>query len=170
MKKEYLNFRNINYSLKQTHILSNFSFILYENESLGFLIYDAAEKDTDDDGYYWERIRSERVAENRWTSPGQKTVVPQIRGIDLEDAMQISSRHLHTGDFLRLKNITLSYNFPKAWVNKIGLGSARVYFNGQNLLTWSAFNEVDPEVNIYGTRGWETPIGKTFVVGVELKF
>ena len=45
MKKEYLNFRNINYSLKQTHILSNFSFILYENESLGFLIYDAAEKD-----------------------------------------------------------------------------------------------------------------------------
>ena len=137
---------------------------------LGATLYDAAEKDTDDDGYYWERIRSERVAENRWTSPGQKTVIPQIRGIDLEDAMQISSRHLHTGDFLRLKNITLSYNFPKAWVNKIGLGSARVYFNGQNLLTWSAFNEVDPEVNIYGTRGWETPIGKTYTFGLEFTF
>ena len=137
---------------------------------LGATLYDAAEKDTDDDGYYWERIRSERVAENRWTSPGQNTVIPQIRGIDLEDAIQISSRHLHTGDFLRLKNITLSYNFPKALVNKIGLGSARVYFNGQNLLTWSAFNEVDPEVNIYGTRGWETPIGKTYTFGLEFTF
>ena len=137
---------------------------------LGATLYDAAEKDTDDDGYYWERIRSKRVAENRWTTPGQKTVIPQIRGIDLTDAMQISSRHLHTGDFLRLKNITLSYTFPKALVNKIGLGSARVYFNGQNLLTWSAFKEVDPEVNIYGTRGWETPIGKTYTFGLEFTF
>ncbi len=137
---------------------------------LGANLFDAAEKDVDDDGYYWERIRSERVYENRWKNPGDVTCIPQISGRDLTDAMGTSTRHLHTGDFLRLKNITLSYNFPKQLVNKVGLGSARVYFNGTNLLTWSAFNEVDPEVNAYGTRGWETPYGKTYTFGLEFTF
>lgn len=137
---------------------------------LGANLYDAAEKDVDDDGYYWERIRSKRVAENRWTEVGQVTNIPQISGLDLEDAMGTSSRHLHTGDFLRLKNISLSYNFPKDLVKKAGLGSARVYFNGQNLFTWSAFKEVDPEVNAYGTRGWETPYTKTYTFGLEFTF
>lgn len=137
---------------------------------LGANLFDAAEKDVNDDGYYWERIRSKTVAENRWTTAGQKTVIPQIKGCDLEDAMGTTTRHLHTGDFLRLKNVTIGYNLPKTWVNKAGLGSARVYFNGQNLLTWSAYKEVDPEVNAYGTRGWETPFGKTYTFGLELTF
>ena len=137
---------------------------------LGANLYDGAEKDVDDDGYYWERIRSKRVAQNRWTTPGQVTSIPQISGMDLEDAMGTSSRHLHTGDFLRLKNISLSYQLPKDFVKKAGLSSARVYFNGQNLFTWSAFKEVDPEVNAYGTRGWETPYTKTYTFGLEFTF
>ena len=64
----------------------------------------------------------------------------------------------------------MSYNFPKQLVNKIGLGSARVYFNGQNLLTFAGYKEVDPEVNQYGTRGWETPFGKTYTFGLEFTF
>lgn len=46
----------------------------------------------------------------------------------------------------------------------------RVYFNASNLLTFSKYKEADPEVNEYSTRGWETPIGKTFVFGIELDF
>ena len=137
---------------------------------LGSKLYDGAEKDVDDDGYYWERIRSKRVAENRWTTPGQITDIPKISGLDLEDAMGTSSRHIHSGNFLRLKNVSLSYNFPKHLVNKVGLGSARVYFNGQNLFTVAAYKEVDPEVNQYGSRGWETPFGKTYTFGVEFTF
>ena len=155
---------NTNVSWKGIDLGLNFIY------KLGSKIYDAAEKDVDDDGYYWERIRSKRVAENRWTTPGQVTDIPKISGLDLEDAMGTSSRHIHNGDFLRLKNISLSYNFPKHLVNKIGLGSARVYFNGQNLVTIAAFKEVDPEVNQYGSRGWETPFGKTYTFGVEFTF
>jgi TonB-linked SusC/RagA family outer membrane protein len=137
---------------------------------LGSKLYDGAEKDVDDDGYYWERIRTERVAKNRWTTTGQNTVIPLLRGTDLEDAMNSSTRHLHCGDFLRLKTITLGYNLPKRWISKIGLASTRVYFSGQNLFTWAAFDEVDPEVNSYSTRGWETPYGKTYTFGIELSF
>ena len=155
---------NTNVSWKGIDLGLNFIY------KLGSKLYDGAEKDVDDDGYYWERIRSKRVAENRWTTPGQITDIPKISGLDLEDAMGTSSRHIHNGNFLRLKNISLSYNFPKQLVNKIGLGSARVYFNGQNLFTVAAYKEVDPEVNQYGSRGWETPFGKTYTFGVEFTF
>lgn len=137
---------------------------------LGAKLFDGAEKDVNDDGYYWERIRSATVAKDRWTTVGQVTNIPRISGNDLTDAMGTTSRHIHTGDFLRLKNITLSYNLPNSVVNKVGLASARVYFNGQNLWTWAAYKEVDPEVNAYGTRGWETPIGKTYTFGLEFTF
>ncbi len=137
---------------------------------LGSKMYDGAEKDVNDDGYYWERTRSQYVYENRWTTPGQITDVPKLLGNDPTSSMQISTRHLHSGNFLRLKNISLAYNFPKALVNKVGLGAARVYFNGQNLLTFAGNKLVDPEVNSYGTRGWETPFGKTYTFGIELTF
>ena len=64
----------------------------------------------------------------------------------------------------------MGYNFPTELVKKVGLGSARVYFSGSNLLTFSKYKNADPEVNEYGTRGWETPIGKTYTFGIELSF
>ncbi len=133
-------------------------------------MYDGAEEDIDDDGYYWERTRSKYVYDNRWKEPGDVTDTPRLLGSDPESAMLISTRHIYNGNFLRLKNVTVGYNFPKAWVNKIGLGSARVYFNGSNLLTFAANKKVDPEVNAYGTRGWETPFGRTYTFGLELSF
>ena len=88
----------------------------------------------------------------------------------MEDVNQKSSRHLHNGDYIRLKTLSIGYNLPKNFVSKVGLSNARVYFNGSNLLTWAAHKEYDPEVNEYYTRGWETPIGKTYTFGVELSF
>ena len=45
-----------------------------------------------------------------------------------------------------------------------------MYFTGGNLLTFAAYKEADPEVNQFGTRGWETPIGKTYTFGLEFTF
>jgi len=81
-----------------------------------------------------------------------------------------STRHLHHGDFLRLKTVTLGYNLPKTWISKVGLQNARVYCSGTNLFTWAAYNEVDPETNQYSTRGWETPFCKVITFGLELGF
>lgn len=132
--------------------------------------YDGCEKDTEDDGYYWERIRSKREYELRWTHEGQVTDVPRLSGEDWEDAMQTSNRHIHNGNFLRLKNVTLGYSLPKSVVKRVGLQNTRFYFSGQNILTLAAWKWVDPEVNNYGTRGWETPFGKTYTFGVEFSF
>ena len=123
-----------------------------------------------DDGYYWERIRSKYYYDNMWTPTNTTGTLPRLDGNDLEDPQQFSSRQMHDASFTRLKNVTLAYNLPRTMLNKIGFASTRVYFNGSNLLTFSKYKIADPEVNQYGTRGWETPYGKTYTFGIELGF
>jgi len=77
---------------------------------------------------------------------------------------------MHKADYLRLKNITIGYSLPKNLINKINISDVRIYFNGSNLWTLSAYDVYDPEVNEYGSRGWETPISKTYTFGVEFTF
>ena len=137
---------------------------------IGGDLYDGAFKDVSDDGYYWERIRSESVYKNMWTPENTSGSVPLLRGTDLTDPMQYSTRQMSSATFLRLKNINLSYELPKSLIGKVGVTTARIYFNGSNLLTFSKYKNADPEVNQYGTRGWETPIGKIYTFGIDLNF
>jgi len=132
--------------------------------------YDAAGRDINDDGYYWERIMSQDAYDNRWTPEHKDALYPMRIAIDLEDVNQKSSRHMHPADYTRLKSITLGYNLPKNIVNKVKIANARVYFNGANLWTLAAYKVYDPEVSEYGTRGWELPIGKTYTFGIEASF
>ena len=137
---------------------------------IGGKLYDGAYKDVADDGYYWERVHAKSYYENMWTEYNTSGSQPRLDGNDLTDSMQYSTRHMHNASFLRLKNISIGYTLPKQWTNKALISNARVYFNASNLWTISKYKEADPEVNQYGTRGWETPIGKTFVFGIDLLF
>lgn len=155
---------NTNLSYKGVDLGLSFTY------KIGGKLYDGAYKDVADDGYYWERIRAKSYYENMWTPDNPNGSQPALSGLDLTDAMQYSTRQMHDASFLRLKSLSLGYTLPKVLVSKAMISSARVFFNASNLLTFSKYKEADPEVNQYGTRGWETPIGKTFVFGVELKF
>jgi TonB-linked SusC/RagA family outer membrane protein len=137
---------------------------------LGGNLYDGAFKDVADDGYYWERIRSEYYYDNMWTPANTSGSLPKLDGNDLTDAMQHSTRQMHSASFVRLKNLTLAYRIPQHLLQNLKIANARIYFNGTNLWTASKFKIADPEVNQYGTRGWETPFGKTYTFGLELGF
>jgi hypothetical protein len=113
---------------------------------------------------------SEDAYENRWTPDHTDAIYPQRVAVDFEDVNQKSSRHMHPGDYTRLKSITLGYTLPKDIVNKVKIANARIYFNGSNLWTLAKYKEYDPEVSEYGTRGWEMPIGKTYTFGIEASF
>jgi hypothetical protein len=155
---------NTNVSYKGIDLGVNF---LYK---IGGKLYDGAYKDVADDGYYWERIRAKSYYENMWTENNPNGTQPKIDGNDLTDAMQYSSRHIHDASFLRIKSLSLGYTLPSPVLNNALISDARLFFNANNLWTIAKYKEADPEVNQYGTRGWETPIGKTFVFGIELKF
>jgi TonB-linked SusC/RagA family outer membrane protein len=148
----------------------NFTLALNFIYKLGGDLYDGAYKDVVDDGYYFERIRTKAAYADMWTPENTAGTLPLIKGVDLTDPMQYSTRQLHSASFVRLKNINLSYNLPASLIRRIGLTSARVYFNGSNLLTFSKYKTADPEVNQYGTRGWETPIGKVYTFGLDVNF
>lgn len=156
----------VNTSLTWKGITLGLNFIY----KIGGKLYDGAQKDINDDGYYWERTRSQYAVDNRWKQPGDVTLVAQVRGTDLTDAMENTSRMMYDASFLRLKTVSLGYTFPQPLVKKAGLSNARLFFSGTNLLTWANYTMADPEVNAYGTRGWETPFGKTYTFGLELTF
>jgi len=137
---------------------------------IGGKLYDGAEKDVMDDGYYWERIRSAYYYENMWSPDNTTGSQPKIDGNDLTDAIQFSSRHLYNASFIRLKNINIAYRIPSGFLQKVKISNARIFFNGTNLFTASKYKLADPEVNQYGTRGWETPFGKTYTFGIDLSF
>ena len=63
-----------------------------------------------------------------------------------------SSRFVEDGSYLRLKTVTLSYNFPKKWLNKIHLSRLQAYVTGQNLFTLTKYKGYDPEVNAFWRR------------------
>lgn len=147
-----------------------FNLTLNFNYKLGGHLYDGAEKDVADDGYYWERTRSQYQVDKMWTIEDPKGTLPRVSGNDLTDAIQKSSRHIYDASFLRLKNISLGYNVPVSILSKVGIDNARVFVSGTNLLTFSKYKNADPEVNSLATRGWETPYGKTYTFGIELGF
>ena len=137
---------------------------------IGGYVYDQMSRDVNDDGYYWERIMCADTYKGRWTYDKGQGIYPMRVYDDLEDAMIRSSRHQNPASFLRLRNISLSYSIPQGIAQKVGLSGARIFFNGTNLFTWSAFKLYDPEVPWYCGRGWELPISKTYTFGLEFSF
>src|SRR5690606_18301262 len=92
----------------------------------------------------------------RWTPNNTDTDVPKAFA---GRTPHISTRFVEDGSFLRLKNISLSYDISPEFMNKIKFNSARIYFSGQNLLTITNYTGVDPEV---AYRSSNTNLGLDF--------
>ena len=79
-------------------------------------------------------------------------------------------RYMEDGSYTRLKDVTLSYSFPRELISKIKLNSARVYVSGLNVYTWHNVNFWDPERGVTGMGTGIYPMTKTFVAGIDLSF
>ena len=135
--------------------------------SFGGYSYDNASYILQDDGY---SVISNKSTEQRrrWQKPGDITDVPRFVYGNKKGGNYNSSRAIHPTDHIRLKSLILGLNAPKAWLQKLGIGNARIYFSGTNLLTWAAYGQYDPEMS--GVVGFYTPPLKTYAFGLELKF
>ena len=135
--------------------------------SFGGYSYDNASYILQDDGY---SVISNKSTEQRrrWQKPGDITDVPRFVYGNKKGGNYNSLRAIHSTDHIRLKSLILGLNAPKAWLQKLGIGNARIYFSGTNLLTWAAYDQYDPEMS--GVVGFYTPPLKTYAFGLELKF
>lgn len=80
------------------------------------------------------------------TNPNAYFAAPHLSTSDKKN-VQPQSRYVQNGAYARLKNLTLSYNFPSVLVNRIGLSNAQIYFAGMNMWEWTKMRKpLDPEI------------------------
>ena len=102
---------------------------------------------------------------NMWTTPGQITDIPKAG-----EAPQFDTRFIENASFVRLKNVTLSYTFPRQLLKKTGfMEGARIYAIGRNLLTFTDYSGYDPEIDSNLSLG-KYPNTRQYEIGVELNF
>ena len=107
-----------------------------------------------------------------WQKPGDITDIPQYVAGNGSNSNTTSSRYFYKGDYIRLRNLTLSYTVPKGILSKIGMDNALIYLRGTNLWT-KAFDKnitFDPEQPINGVNDLQILIQETFSVGLNLNF
>lgn len=110
-------------------------------------------------------------AENRWTGPGSTNEYPRLY-FDYNGNSQnrrSNSWYLQDASFLRLKNLVLGYSVPQNVISKINVEKVRLYFAGDNLLTFTNYKGLDPERAGDG-RFAQYPQNKIVSFGINVEF
>ena len=107
---------------------------------------------------------------DRWYGEGTSNSMPRAVWADPNGNNRISDRWVENGSYLRLKNITLAYNFPDNWLRTLRLENARILFSCENVATITGYKGLDPEVGIDGIDYSSFPPSRIFNVGLSFNF
>jgi TonB-linked SusC/RagA family outer membrane protein len=142
--------------------------------SYGNDVYNATRIDLE--GMFDSKNQSTAVL-RRWTPDNRDTDIPRAIGGGKVDNVRNSSRFVEDGSYVRLKQLTLSYNFNPARLQRLNMGRLSIYATGQNLLTFTNYSGFDPEVNAFGRSATELgidygtyPQARTLTVGANVEF
>ena len=148
--------------------------------SLGGQIYSYFRQEYDSDGAY-AGDRNQMKLQNgwkRWEKPGDIATHPRAMYNNQDKGNLASSRYLESSDYLKLRSLTLGYNFN---LKKYGIQTLRVSISGENLFTITDYSGVDPELpagtndkgvlSVTSTGGTSVyPAVRKFMLGVNLTF
>jgi TonB-linked SusC/RagA family outer membrane protein len=113
---------------------------------------------------------------SRWTGQGTSNTIPRVSTLRTNLNHRTSDMFIESGDFLRLKNLTIGYTLPTAVVENMSLSLLRLYLSGQNVFTITDYSGLDPELGL--TQGnlqqnvdfAQFPQPRTFLLGVNIGF
>lgn len=124
------------------------------------------------DGAFFRRGGLQANSRNRWTEPGQITSVERAYVNSSypgrTSGFTTSTRFLEDASYIRLKNVQLGYTIPRELISQIGLRNASIFVQGTNLLTWTNYTGIDPE--ILGSNSGVYPQFRTITSGIEIGF
>ena len=114
---------------------------------------------------------------NRWHGEGTSNDMPRISNNGHPNTLWVSTRYMENGDYFKIKSIILGYDFKHLW-KACPFQQLRLYFQIQNLYTFTSYTGLDPEVgNAGGGQSWESgidlglyPPSRTFLIGASIKF
>lgn len=145
----------------------NFDFSLTANGAAGQQIVQSYRGHTNKYANYTTAIL------DRWTGEGTSNRIPRVTEQNIN--WQFSDLYIQDGDFLRISNITVGYDFAKIIKCK-AISQARLYAQVQNAFTFTKYDGMDPEIG-FGPDGWASgvdigyyPRPRTILFGVNLKF
>jgi len=113
----------------------------------------------------------------QWTTPGQITAVPRVLRqtphLNNSGSLSIpvttgSTRYLYDASYIRLKNVTLSYNLPASIASKVKLRNIRLFATGINVLTFTKYPGLDPEIPIGFNELGNNPQARTYTGGLQI--
>jgi TonB-linked SusC/RagA family outer membrane protein len=128
---------------------------------------------------YIESLKGEdnqlQVVEERWRQPGDRTTIPRATMTDPNNNNRESSRFVEDGSYLRFKEVSLSYTFKKELLDRWGMTNLKLYVTSRNLLTFTGYSGMDPEVNYagddilrMGTDFFTYPQARSFIFGISV--
>jgi TonB-linked SusC/RagA family outer membrane protein len=145
--------------------------------SVGGTIYSYARMEYDSDGTYTDRNQMKLIdGWSRWTKPGDIATHPVAAYNNSSKANSTSSRYLEDGDYLKLRTLSIGYNLP---LKKWGIQNLRVSLSGENLLTFTKYSGVDPELpvtekdsrnQIIGVASTAYPVTRKYMLGINFTF
>ena len=101
----------------------------------------------------------------------------RVTELDTNTNDRLSDAYIEDASYLRVKNISLGYTFPKKWISKLGIDMLRVYVNVQNAFTITGYKGYDPEVGaqnqnvlLRGIDNARYPTQRTWTFGLNLDF
>jgi TonB-linked SusC/RagA family outer membrane protein len=130
------------------------------------------------DNYFWNIYQSpwtniqQYVFDNMWTPTNTGGYMPRIKGYAASwwsgaEMLQPNTRYLQNAAYVRLKNLAIGYTLPNSLTSRLKIQTVRIYFSGENLMTWTGIKNpnLDPE-----TLGGNYPLQRTYVVGLNVNF
>lgn len=127
---------NLNYKNFDFNMFWQYS---YGNDQLNWVRFFQEHGGTRNTGFVGSQLE-------RWQQPGDITDIPRMIATNYRGDLR-PDRFLEDGSYLRLKNLTIGYTLPSNFSEKIGFSRVRVYGSGQNLLTFTNYTGLDPEVS-----------------------
>jgi TonB-linked SusC/RagA family outer membrane protein len=139
----------------------------------GHHLYEGAARFYHGDGRYLPRSTSRFAYENAWRNPGDESLFPRWSWGGVNSSQPSNAdRWLFKGDYIRLKDISVSYQFPESLANRMQFNSLTAHVNVTNGFTWVAdeYLTFDPEQIVSGVYNTGTPNSKTLSLGFTVGF
>jgi TonB-dependent starch-binding outer membrane protein SusC len=131
---------------------------------------------------WWTDLRgfvggvSERVLTDSWSEDNTGGTLPVLNSNDTYSGSISTDYYIESGSYFRLRQLQLGYTIPEANAKRIGLNRARIYVQGQNLITVTKYSGPDPDISIQGDElamgvdQFRTPAPSVYMIGLSLGF
>ncbi len=130
----------------------------------GSSIFNNDRANVENPAYLWDNLSADMLT--FWKQSGDMTQIPRPGAV----FRSATTHFVESGNFLRLRNLNVSYTLPTSLVSKAKIGTVKFFAQGQNLFTWTKFRGFDPEMSRTALSGAQYPALRTITFGINVGF